>query len=90
MRLQPYASHAIAFQGGKGFDKADRLFQSIERVSAILAFSSVAPSKHAYQCSAQSWVSASGGVSDFAALSENLQDVKELIPEFYYLPGICL
>ena len=54
LRLQPYADMSIALQGGN-FDKADRLFLSIEN----------------------SWISAS---------QENLQDVRELIPEFYYLP----
>ena len=36
----------------------------------------------------ESWLSASGGVSrDAATASNSLQDVKELIPEFFYLPG---
>ena len=54
LRLQPYADMSVALQGGT-FDKADRLFLSVEN----------------------SWISAS---------QENLQDVRELIPEFYYLP----
>jgi hypothetical protein len=54
IRLQPYADMSVALQGGN-FDKADRLFLSVEN----------------------SWLSAS---------QENLQDVRELIPEFYYLP----
>lgn len=54
LRLQPYADMSVALQGGN-FDKADRLFLSVEN----------------------SWISAS---------QENLQDVRELIPEFYYLP----
>ena len=54
LRLQPYADMSVALQGGS-FDKADRLFLSVEN----------------------SWISAS---------QENLQDVRELIPEFYYLP----
>lgn len=82
MRLQPYTSMALAlqvqlivrimlltvminaqaififFQGGC-FDKADRLFLSIEN----------------------SWLSAS---------RENLQDVRELIPEFFYLPDFLV
>jgi len=54
LRVQPYADMSVALQGGT-FDKADRLFLSVEN----------------------SWISAS---------QENLQDVRELIPEFYYLP----
>lgn len=54
LRLQPYADMSVALQGGS-FDKADRLFLSVEH----------------------SWASAS---------KENLQDVRELIPEFFYLP----
>lgn len=54
IRLQPYANMSVVLQGGS-FDKADRLFLSIEN----------------------SWLSAS---------RENLQDVRELIPEFYFLP----
>ncbi|KAJ1421572.1 BEACH domain-containing protein [Ochromonadaceae sp. CCMP2298] len=54
LRLQPYADMNVSLQGGQ-FDKADRLFLSVE----------------------SSWASAS---------SENLQDVRELIPEFFYLP----
>lgn len=54
IRLQPYADMSVALQGGN-FDKADRLFLSVEN----------------------SWLSAS---------QENLQDVRELIPEFFYLP----
>jgi hypothetical protein len=35
----------------------------------------------------ESWMSASGGVSDDpSTLTSNLQDVKELIPEFFFLP----
>jgi predicted amino acid-binding ACT domain protein len=35
----------------------------------------------------ESWMSASGGVSDDpGTLTNNLQDVKELIPEFFFLP----
>ena len=49
---------AIALQGGY-FDKADRLFTSIE----------------------QSWLSAS---------SMNLQDVRELIPEFFCVPDFLV
>lgn len=52
--MQPFADMAIALQGS-GFDKADRLFLSVEN----------------------SWLSAS---------NENLQDVRELIPEFFFLP----
>lgn len=54
IRLQPYSKMAVLLQGGS-FDKADRLFLSIE----------------------SSWRSAS---------QDNLQDVRELIPEFFYLP----
>ena len=54
MRLQPFSNMALALQGGC-FDKADRLFISVE----------------------SSWISAS---------KENLQDVRELIPEFFFLP----
>ena len=58
LRLQPYSNMAIALQGGQ-FDKADRLFTSIE----------------------QSWLSAS---------SMNLQDVRELIPEFFCVPDFLV
>lgn len=58
VRLQPYTNMSLALQGGS-FDKADRLFCSVE----------------------SSWISAS---------SENLQDVRELIPEFYYLPDFLI
>jgi hypothetical protein len=54
LRVQPYADMSVLLQGGT-FDKADRLFLSVEN----------------------SWISAS---------QENLQDVRELIPEFFYLP----
>ena len=54
MRMKPYTYMAISHQGGQ-FDKADRLFRSVE------------------SC----WTSAS---------QENLQDVRELIPEFFCLP----
>ena len=54
IRLQPYTDMSVALQGGS-FDKADRLFLSVEN----------------------SWTSAS---------TDNLQDVRELIPEFFYLP----
>jgi hypothetical protein len=40
-----------------------------------------------FQSIQHSWMSASGGVSaDPSTQTSNLQDVKELIPEFYYLP----
>jgi hypothetical protein len=58
LRLQPYANMSLVLQGGS-FDKADRLFYSIE------------------SC----WLSAS---------QDNLQDVRELIPEFYYLPDFLV
>ena len=58
MRLQPFTQMAISLQGGQ-FDKADRLFRSIEH----------------------SWYSAS---------QENIQDVRELIPEFYFLPDFLI
>lgn len=36
----------------------------------------------------ESWLSASGHLTpDSSTHVSNLQDVKELIPEFYYLPG---
>ena len=54
MRIKPYTHMAISHQGGH-FDKADRLFRSVE------------------SC----WTSAS---------QDNLQDVRELIPEFFCLP----
>ena len=54
MRLEPYSRLALSLQGGR-FDKADRLFRSLE----------------------SSWQSAA---------YENLQDVRELIPEFFYNP----
>jgi hypothetical protein len=54
VRLEPYTTMSLTLQGGH-FDKADRLFYSIENA----------------------WLSAS---------QDNLQDVRELIPEFYYLP----
>ncbi len=39
----------------------------------------------------RSWMSASGGYTlDPATHTSNLQDVKELIPEFYYLPDFLL
>jgi WD40 repeat protein len=68
IRLQPFSAHAVAFQGGRRFDKPDRVFQSMQR----------------------SWLSASGGLTPHSHATDlrtgNLQDVKELIPEFYYLP----
>jgi beige protein homolog 1 len=40
-----------------------------------------------FQSVRQSWMSASGGLSSRPATqTSNMQDVKELIPEFYYLP----
>eukprot|EP01156_Anaeramoeba_ignava_P023529 Anaeramoba_ignava/c21607_g1_i1.p1 GENE.c21607_g1_i1~~c21607_g1_i1.p1 ORF type:complete len:1101 (-),score=335.69 c21607_g1_i1:108-3410(-) len=53
IRMEPFTTYSVRFQGGK-FDKADRIFSSIERA----------------------WSNCMTGTSD----------VKELIPEFFYLP----
>ena len=56
LRLEPYTRMALELQG-KQFDRADRLFRSIEGT----------------------WRSAAG-------FEINAQDVRELLPEFYFLP----
>jgi len=73
IRLEPFTAFAKQFQGGN-FDVADRLFQSVK----------------------ESWEAASGTCSppalklsaEYTGMNDaaNLSDVKELIPEFFYLP----